>query len=244
MSMKVTVEYNETVTPTLDSLMKTLEFSGQVAMRKKIAGRLETLVRNHLITAAKTRHKTANRLGATPSGYLTRRGVESFVTGNKDGLIRLTVYGEIFARVDGPVDVKPKKKKRLAIPAIKGAYGRRPAEIGGLRLVVFLDKKKAALAKVTGDGGKGPIFLRSPIFGPPKPSTDRWRRWKRSFGPEKPTPKVEVWYWLSKGVRLPQDRGLLPTDDQFTKAAEEGAIDFLEEQIQKQLGNGFTPPKA
>ncbi len=246
MSMKVQVQISDAATPTLKDLQDTLNDAGKLKLRKAIAGRLETLVRAHIIRAAQTRHKTATRLGANPTNYLAKRGdtVETQVTGNADGLIKLTVYGDIFARVDGPVDVRPRRAKSLAIPAISGAYGRRPREIGGLRLVVFLDAKKAALAKVTGDGGTGPIFLRKQVVGPPRPSSDRWRRYKRSFGPEKPTPKITVWYWLKKGVTLPQDRGLLPEAGEFTAATEAGAVDFLEAEIIKRSSNGFLPPKA
>ncbi|GAA5137401.1 hypothetical protein GCM10023213_14020 [Prosthecobacter algae] len=246
MIMRVGVTISDEATPTLKDLQNTLNDAGKLQLRKAIAARLETLLRSHVVAASKTRHKTATRLGANPSNYLAKRAdtVESQVTGNADGLIRLTIYGDIFARVDGPVNVRPKRAKSLAIPAIAGAYGRRPREIGGLRLVVFLDAKKAALAKVTGDGGTGTVFLRKQIVGPPRPGTDRWRRYNRKFGPEKPTPKVTVWYWLKKGVTLPQDRGLLPQPEEIAAATEAGAVDFLEAQIAKRSSNGFLPPKA
>lgn len=52
----------------------------------------------------------------------------------------------------------------------------------------------------------------------------------------------KVLFWLKKRVTLPQDRGLLPSDQQFTDAAELGARDFLKQQIAAAQGDGFTPP--
>lgn len=40
--------------------------------------------------------------------------------------------------------------------------------------------------------------------------------------------KLKVFYWLKESVTLPQDRELLPSDEQYLNAAEQGARDFVD----------------
>ena len=41
----------------------------------------------------------------------------------------------------------------------------------------------------------------------------------------------EAIFWLVRRVRLPQDTGLIPTDEQYAAAAEVGAREYLEEAL-------------
>jgi len=38
---------------------------------------------------------------------------------------------------------------------------------------------------------------------------------------------LKVFYWLKESVTLPQDRELLPSDEQLLNAAEKGARDYI-----------------
>lgn len=201
--MKMKILQGDATTPFLKQLQAAIKpgSSTSLKFRQTLAGSVERLTRDHIRTAAATRHKTANRLSAKATGYLEKKEatVESQVTGNADGLIKVTVYGDIFARVDGDVSVKPRTKKWLAIPNTAEAYGRRPFELKGLRFVLMKKGKLAALVR--------------DLDGPPD---------------EKGRQPSEVVYWLKKGVTLPQDRGLLPTEAEYLKALEEGAGIFLD----------------
>jgi hypothetical protein len=194
MDVEYTVIADE-ATPTLRDLDEALQWKGRIDLGKRIAGRLETLTRDHIRKAAPARHKTVNRLGATPSHYYSRRAdaVETRVNGTHRD-VRLTVYGEIFQRTYRSVTVRPVKRKWLTIPAKAAAYNRRAGEISGLQFIQ-LKPNLAALIK-----------------------------------PTEPGQPLDVWYWLKKGVILPQDRGLLPSDAEFHKAMEDGAVDFLNDQ--------------
>jgi len=200
--MKMLILKGDLTTPLLRDVQASLKPGSKesLKLRKGMAFRLETLTREHITKAAKTRHKTADRLSATHSGYLAKKTdtVESTVTGNADGAILVRVYGDIFARVDGPVDIKPRRKKWLAIPAVSEAYGRRPGEFETLRFI-----------KLKGD-------LAALVF-------DEENKAKEAKGRQKFT----VIYWLKKGVTLPQDRGLLPTEGEYLTALESAADDYL-----------------
>jgi len=212
--MKMAILQGDPTTPMLREVQAALKPGSKESLkfRKGMAMKAETLTREHIIKAAKTRHKTANRLSATHSGYFSKRAetVESHVTGNPDGLITLTVYGEIFARVDGAVSVKPRTKKWLAIPNTAEAYGRRPKELDGLRFV----KMKGSLAALVRDDE-----------GDAKDAKGR--------------KKFSVIYWLKKGVTLPQDRGLLPVEGQYMEAFESAAEDYLAD-LERRYKNSFT----
>jgi hypothetical protein len=216
--MKMKILQGDASTPLLKDLQAALKpgSAAGLKLRQTLAGSLERLTRDHITKASKTRHKTADRLSAKRTGYLEKKEgtVESHVTGNADGLIRISVYGDIFSRVDGPVSVKPRTKKWLAIPNTAEAYGRRPRELKSLRFILI---KKGFLAALVRD-----------IDGPP--------------GPDGRQPS-EVIYWLKKGVTLPQDRGLLPTEAEFLKAMESGAGIFLDALDKQSQGKGFSPPK-
>lgn len=233
--MWLDVKADDQATPTLNDLREALKpGSGEhIRMLKTVGASVETLTRDHIRKAAPSRHKTANRLGATPTNYLAKRAdtVESSVSGT---LVMVAVYGAIFARVDGSKTVRARPKKALTIPATAAAYGRRAKEIGGLRLVVFLDAKKAALAKVKGGPKTGTVFMRKKIFGPAKLSTVRWQRWREKKGLSNDPPEIKVFYWLKKQVTLPQDRGLLPADAELLDAVEDGARAYLDD-LEKDL---------
>lgn len=215
-AVKIKVTTNDAATPTLNDVLGALKVGSKqhLVLQKRIAGRLETLTKNHIRKAALTRHKTASRLGANPTNYLAKKAetVETEVKGN--GLLWLTVYGDIFRRVDGAVEVVARRKKWLTIPGHAEAYGRRARELDGLTFIK-LKGDKAALLKLPVEGGKK-IFPKT---------KEEW--------------KAAVRYWLKKGVTLPQDRGLLPTEDDYLKAMDEGAEDYLD--LMEQKGSGFIP---
>lgn len=211
--MKMKILQGDATTPFLKQLQSSLKpgSAASLKLRKGIAGRLEQCTRDHIFVASKTRHKTASRLSAKPTGYLEKTAgtVESQVTGNHDGLIQLSVYGDIYARVDGPVSVSPKNKKWLAIPATAESYGKRPREIAGLRFQRMKEGKLAALVRDTDE----------------KDADGRT--------------KSEVIFWLKKGVTLPQDRGLLPSEGQYLEAMEKAADDFMTKLAQQEASKGF-----
>lgn len=201
MSLSVTVTPADEVTPVLTRLRTLLDGPGMARLNGRIADRAEILTRGHILHAAKTRHKTANELGARPTNYLA--GLAKLVEKSADSSkAEVVVVGDIFARAWGPVAVKPRVKKFLAIPAHKLAYGKRPAEFSDLKVVVIkssrIGKKVLALA-------------REPVKGSRK-AIDK---------------KLTVFFWLRTQTALPADPYLLPSIFQMEEAMEKGAEDFM-----------------
>lgn len=203
--LEVTVHLDDTVTPALKFLVEDL--TDLTPLNKRIADAAEVVTREHILfRAAPTRHKTADRLGAQPTGYLTRRGNAIESASDAEGAtITLGGAPEIFARVEGPVTITPVSSKYLTIPASPQAYGRRAREMQGLKPIRL--GRSLALVEESDSG--------SPIKG------------------DKSGRRIVVHYWLKESVTLPQDRGLLPTEEQYIVAAEGAADDMLREELAK-----------
>ncbi|MES2598610.1 MAG: hypothetical protein V4662_24965 [Verrucomicrobiota bacterium] len=208
--MKTVILRRDDATPLLKELQSSLKkgSAGSLKLRKGIATRMEKLTRSHILFASVTRHKTATRLNASPTNYLVKaaEAVETEVSPGADSPVKVYVYGEIFERVDRDVEVKPVRKKWLAIPATRQAYGRRPGEIPGLHFMLM--KKGTLAALVSYPGGK---------------RKDDGRK------------NIKIWYWLKKGVTLPKDPGLLPSQLLYANELELAAVDFLDD-LEKQVG--------
>ncbi|WP_009964073.1 hypothetical protein [Verrucomicrobium spinosum] len=201
--LEITIKIDDTVTQALKFLLGDL--TDLKPLNKRIADAAEVVTREHILfRAAPTRHTTADRLGAQPTGYLIRRGNAIESASNAEGAtVTLGGAPEIFARVEGPVTIKPVNSKYLTIPASAQAYGRRARELQGLKPIRL--GRHLALVEES-DSGR-------PIKG------------------DKSGRKIVVHYWLKESVTLPQDRGLLPSEEQYTVAAEGAAADMLREDL-------------
>lgn len=193
MSFAIQLVATETASPVLRGLIGALEDGTD--LHRAIAAEAEVLTRDHIVEASRTRHKTAESLGAQPTGYLERAAEGVSSTGEKDAAI-VILAGDVggFARAFGDVTITPKKGKFLTIPAKAAAYGKRAGEIDGLELIVFKRDDSFAMA----------------------------------LGKRLESGTVDVWYWLRRKVFQRQDRGLLPSEDQYLAAAELGAIHYLD----------------
>jgi hypothetical protein len=183
-----------------------------------IAVRAENTVRDYLISLAGSRHATADRLGASPSGHL-ERAAESVTSESDANAATVNVTSPGMSRAFGDVTIKPGAGfKYLPIAANAEAYGKRPRSFNDLRLAFF---KGGLLALVKADQSR---------------LSDR----KASgFGVESKAAKADktkerppVYYWLKKSVFQKQDRTLLPSDKLLQSAAEEGTRDWLKSFVQ------------
>lgn len=107
--------------------------------------------RIHIRSAADTRHTTAEALGASPTGYLTKRADLVSYTASSTA-VEVVVTGAIFRRVIGPVTVLPVAAKMLTIPWRAEAYGRRAREFGDL--FVYVSKRSSGMAFLARKEGK------------------------------------------------------------------------------------------
>ena len=132
---------------------------------------MRRVIQDHARAVWPTRHKTALRLGATPTGFLAR-GIDAinFTSEERKATVEITgTAATALARVDGPVTITPKGKKWLTIPAAGEAYGKRAGEFSGLSLI-FLGKGKMALGYGRKKGEQGPqkvlFWLRKSVTLP------------------------------------------------------------------------------
>ena len=120
-------------------------------------------------------------------------------------------------RAFGPITIVPGTKtpgaKYLALPARSEAYGMRPREFGD-KLMMFWGKAgPAGLAlkvattrtKTTKKGAKGSTYYRPGL----------------------------VEYWFSETVTQPQDRTLLPSEEEWSESTHAGAEDWIDLQLKK-----------
>lgn len=203
--MDIHVEVQDEATPVLRSLVEGL--LDRTPLHAAIAPHLERTVRDHLIAIAPTMHKTAEALGATPTGYLTRRAnaIESSAT-SEAAVLTFGGASEIFSRTTGPVVVRPVKAKYLTIPIHRETYGKRMREVSGLKIVYWGRRS----------------LLGVPKEAPRQPSAKKGAEllaWLRQWG---------RFYLTPDSVLLPEERNLLPRDEDFIAALELGAVDFIE----------------
>ncbi len=100
-------------------------------LAKAAAGALQILVMRHLQKVARERHDTANRLGATPTGFWSgsAQAVRLHTHAN-DAEVSVTHPG--IARALRDVIIRPRRAKALTIPLRAEAYGRRSREFANL----------------------------------------------------------------------------------------------------------------
>jgi len=196
-SATMTVE-DDSATPFLKQLSSGLQ--DRTRLNQFIAGRGEALTRDYLFAQAAIRHRTANALGATPTGHL-ERAAESVTSewNGDDAIIGITSPG--ISRVMGDIEIDPVNGSYLTIPATAAAYGKRAEEVaqqfGDLHFVPFPNGKKALVAELGTGKDKQEIVM----------------------------------YWLVAHVTLPEDRTLLPSDEAYLAAAEDGAGDYYEAMV-------------
>ena len=164
-------------------------------------------VRNHLQNAAPSRHNTASRLGATPTGFLYPLAYNN-TTREADASAAAVVISSdpannfdanALRRARGPLRITPKKKKALTIPIHALSYGRSVADLPS-SLAIFRIPKKG------GHGEKSNV-LGAKIDG-----------------------KLVGLYALSQGVTVPQDEGLLPTDAELLESAAGTVLRYLQKR--------------
>ena len=95
---------------------------GEVAHAAAYA--LYVAVRRHVSRLARSRHGTAESLGAAPTGFL-RKGARAIVC--RDDYVDIPIPG--FSRVFHPLDIRPRMKKTLTIPINRASYGVRAGRL-------------------------------------------------------------------------------------------------------------------
>jgi hypothetical protein len=155
----------------------------------------------HLVGEAASRHTTASRLGATPSGHLEQmaRAVETTLVSADDQAATLTINHPGIGRALHDVTIVPVNAKALAIPVNALAYNRRPGQFA--RDAMFVWQSKTT--------GNAFLAMRQP---------------------EKTMMPV-LMYLLVRSVTQKQDRTLLPSAAELSDAGAKGALNWFHRQM-------------
>ncbi len=126
----------------------------RTGVHELIGERASEVTRNHLNAIAQTRHRTAERLGAAPSGYWAQAAEKtSFRADEKGATVSINQPG--ISRVEHDVTIVPGAgKKYLTIPAMAEAYNQRAYRMDLIAIVRNIQgvRRAIALGKVSGKG--------------------------------------------------------------------------------------------
>jgi hypothetical protein len=145
-ALRITLDISDRVSTELRAIADGLQ--DKAPLHAQIAADAEAFVKARGAATAASEHKTATRLGATPTGHLedAYRAIEGQSSAT-EALLLVPAAGRLAAAF-GPVTIRPKKSKYLTIPVAKDSYGKRAGEFGGN--LIFLrvgPKKQAVLAR-------------------------------------------------------------------------------------------------
>lgn len=114
------LEVTVSIPSNIENLSQKLE-QGMASVYRNAGVRLARCIRNHMRLLASTRHETANRLGATPSGHFKASDVQPPNATTSDVSVTVTTPG--ISRAYHDIDIDPVNGQFLTIPLHSEAYG-------------------------------------------------------------------------------------------------------------------------
>lgn len=197
--IKVDVSVVDNASPALTYILSRMTAKGMQTISKRAAVPVRSIIRKHIEGMANTRHKTAAALGATPSNVLNRVASGVRIDETASGDAAVAIPHPMFARAFSDIEITAKQAKALTIPIHAAAYNQAARSFTDLFVWRNTDKD----------------------------ATDRHAFLARSVGTGK-NKKLELLYLLVKRVHQPQDRTMLPTDEELGTAAQSGATKYLQ----------------
>jgi hypothetical protein len=205
--MSVSISITGKLEEELRAVAAQLEGPGRELLHRAMGEEVQNTTFNHLSLLAQTRHRTAQRLGATPSNHLAQAAEKvaepQALTAAGDSAT-LTIHHVGMIRALRDVEITPQTGKALAIPIHALGYNRRPAQFSRDTFFVFVSKTT----------GNAFLALRQP---------------------EKHAKPILV-YALVRSVHQKQDRTLLPSQQEWEAAAARGAETEIIRVINKRAG--------
>lgn len=126
MSVALQINVQDGASPVMQQFMAKMR--GRLTMHRKVGRRVQNCIRDHLIKLGNSRHNTAAKLGATPTGFLSQAAEkvgrnEAVVASQEAAVITLNHPG--MKRAFQAITILPKTAKCLTIPNVAEAYGNR-----------------------------------------------------------------------------------------------------------------------
>lgn len=154
--LTVTVQTPENISKLSEKLLGNME-----SVYRNAGVRLARCIRNHIRMLASTRHDTANKLGATPSGHFRASDVLPPNATNADVSVTVTTPG--ISRAYHDIDIDPVNGQFLTIPLHADAYGLSASEYSERYGKLFRINQKGSTEK-----GKV-LYTKDALNGKPIP---------------------------------------------------------------------------
>lgn len=176
-------------------------------MHEQIQQTLVEKLKDHIGIMSITRHKTADRLGATHTGFYEKaRGrVVGRKADEKEAVVAIENTPGL-SRAFRDLHITPKTARWLTIPIHRTAYGKSVADLRSLGHKVFRPGSARILAE----------------------TTEQTEQYTDREGRKRTRRKLRPLYALVKSVRIPRDKGLLPQAGEIRRLAKEAAEDYVE----------------
>ena len=114
--------------------------AGRRLLFSAVGNAVSKLINDHLKRIAPSRHKTADRLGATPTGHLEKR--TSFSSNESEAVVLIPIPG--ISRAFKDISIRPKNAPYLTLPMSSVSYGKRAATVRGLGYMIFRPAAKGS----------------------------------------------------------------------------------------------------
>lgn len=187
--MRITVEIPEG----LRRWVGLVKPAGRKLLFSAAGNAVSVLINRYLkIVAAPTHHKTADRLGATPTGHLEKR--TSFSATENEAEVSIPIPG--INRAFNNLTIVPKDKPYLTLPVSAVSYGKRAATVRGLGYMIFRPAAKGSHKNAQGRFSSYQDLLMGTKDGETIPL-----------------------YVLKKRVEQKRDPSLLPTENEIGNTA-------------------------
>lgn len=138
------LEVTVSIPSNVENLPKKIE-AGMSSVYRNAGVRLARCIRNHLRLLASTRHDTANKLGATPTGHFKASDVLPPNATSADVSVTVTTPG--ISRAYHDIDIDPVNGQFLTIPLHADAYGLSASEYSERYGKLFRINKKGSTEK-------------------------------------------------------------------------------------------------
>lgn len=153
MTVTVSIESNNVIGAMMDAVGP----EGRHQLLSVAANAVRNACQEHVRSYAQSKHLTAHRLGAQPTGHYEKGSAAiSWSADSESGTVTIPIPG--ISRAFGDVRVSPRRGKALTIPISDVAYGRTVAEVRALGWTVFRPKGKDYLMGSDESGNVKPMF--------------------------------------------------------------------------------------
>lgn len=139
-------------TSELEGLIRAFSPEGRGRLHMASARAVAVLIRRHLRQEGQRRHRSANRLGAMPTGHFERATVAATASA-EEAHVLIALPG--IARAFQAITITPRRAKALTLPVAAEAYGKKASELARDGWALFTAKSLRGLLmgtnKATGE---------------------------------------------------------------------------------------------